>query len=99
MRRVSSAGVKIGIAALGCLILFGAVSAPGIAKNQQRAAVVANTSGKSDRLPLSALSKPAAAVSSPTKLSVTKRPPLGCDPMFSPIADPAHAGLYRRCAA
>jgi hypothetical protein len=26
-----------------------------------------------------------------------QRPPLGCDPAFSPVADPAHAGIYKRC--
>ena len=24
-------------------------------------------------------------------------PPLGCDPAFSPVADPMRAGIYKRC--
>ena len=27
-----------------------------------------------------------------------QRPPLGCDGAFSPVADPARADIYRRCA-
>jgi hypothetical protein len=27
-----------------------------------------------------------------------QRPPLGCDGAFSPVADPARAGIYKRCA-
>ena len=26
-----------------------------------------------------------------------QRPPLGCDPAFSPVADPTRATIYRRC--
>jgi len=26
-----------------------------------------------------------------------QRPPLGCDGAFSPVADPARAGIYKRC--
>jgi len=26
-----------------------------------------------------------------------QRPPLGCDGAFSPVADPARAGVYKRC--
>jgi hypothetical protein len=26
-----------------------------------------------------------------------QRPPLGCDPAFSPVADPARAAVYKRC--
>ncbi len=28
-----------------------------------------------------------------------QRPPLGCDPAFSPVADPTRAGVYKRCTA
>lgn len=26
-----------------------------------------------------------------------QRPPLGCDPAFSPVAEPTRSGIYRRC--
>jgi hypothetical protein len=26
-----------------------------------------------------------------------QRPPLGCDPAFSSVADPGRAGIYKRC--
>ena len=26
-----------------------------------------------------------------------QHPPLGCDPAFSPVADPTRAGIYKRC--
>jgi hypothetical protein len=93
---------KIVIAALGCAILIGysAMGAPGIAKPDQRIVVTSNSSKKGDRLPVVSTTKPQANVPSPsTMVAPATRPPLGCDPMFSPIADPAHARLYRRCQA
>jgi len=100
MRRVSSICVKGTMAALGCVILFAAADARGIANSIRPAAGVTNPSKKGDRLPIASAPKSNAGVSSsgatPTE---RKRPPLGCDPMFSPVAAPAQASLYRRCTA
>lgn len=37
--------------------------------------------------------------STETSPASTRRVPLGCDPSFSPVADPARAHIYRRCIA
>lgn len=37
--------------------------------------------------------------STETSPAPTRRVPLGCDPSFSPVADPARAHIYRRCIA
>jgi hypothetical protein len=90
------------IAVLGCAIVGGvaAIDAPR-AGNDQTVVVSVNRTNKGDKL--MSVAKPAAQlnnVSSAAKLTTTpKGPPLGCDPLFSPIADPVKARLYyRRCA-
>jgi hypothetical protein len=90
------------VAALGCLIIGGvaAIDSPR-ADNEQSVLISVNRTNKGDRLP--SVAKSAGhreGSSSATKLSAPpKGPPLGCDPLFSPIADPAKARLYyRRCA-
>ena len=92
------------IAVVGCAVLFCAVNGPGAAQHATQyelrtttiVAMVANSAKKGDRLPMTSAAK-ARTPSLYTKSSSPKRPPLGCDPMFSPIADPAHASLYGRC--
>jgi len=98
MRLVSADYLRKAIAVLGCVILLGAMDAPGSAKNDQRAAAVTNLVRKGDRLPVTATAPGSESSSSKATLSTTGRPPVGCDPLFSPIADPAQARLYRRCA-
>jgi hypothetical protein len=90
------------IAAVCCLIAGGlaALDAPR-AGNDQPVSISVNRAKKGDQLPSAALA--AASVhrpSSATSLSAApKGPPLGCDPLFSSITDPAKARLYyRRCA-
>lgn len=102
MRRVVPNGIKAATALLGCLIVAGcsALDASDIAKNGQSASVVANPIRKGDRLPVIAAAKAdAQGPSSRAMRAADKRPPLGCDPLFSPIAEPAQARLYKRCAA
>jgi hypothetical protein len=91
------------IAALGCLMIssVAAIDATRASGSQTAAVSVAvNRINKGDRL--SSTAKPAAALTAPSaaKLSAPpKGPPLGCDPLFSPIAEPTKARVYRRCAA
>lgn len=99
MRRALRNFVIMAIAMLAGAILSGAVNAPGIAKGEQRIAIVTNSGKKGDRLPITLTAHAAKALPFKAVQSAGKRPPFGCDPMFSPIADPAQAGLYRRCAA
>jgi hypothetical protein len=91
------------VALLGCLIIAGvaAIDAPR-ADNDRSVLISVNRTNKGDRLPSAV--KPIGhreSSSSATKLSAPpKGRPLGCDPLFSPIADPAKARLYyRRCMA
>jgi hypothetical protein len=92
---------KGSIAALGCMILLTATDAFGVARNGvgRPAAVVVNLGKKGDRLPMVAAPKARVSPSVVTQSASKRRPPFGCDAMFSAVADPAHAGLYRRCAA
>jgi hypothetical protein len=90
------------VALLGCLIIGGvaAIDSPR-ADNNQSVLISVNRTNKGDRLRSAAgpIRHPESS-SAATKLSVPPHgPPLGCDPLFSPIADPAKARLYyRRCA-
>jgi hypothetical protein len=90
------------IAAVCCLIAGGlaALDAPR-AGNDQPVSISVNRAKKGDQLPSAALAAASAhRPSSATRLSAQpKGPPLGCDPLFSSITDPAKARLYyRRCA-
>jgi hypothetical protein len=97
MGRVSRNCIIAATLALAAVVSFGALDT-GIAKREQRMAVVTNPSNKGDRLPVTLTGHGARASSPKATWSTRKRPPFGCDPMFSPIADPARAGLYGRCA-
>jgi hypothetical protein len=96
---------RAAIAAVGCAVLFCAVNGPGAAQHaaqyqQQTTIVVANVANpakKGDRLPMTSAVKAGAGTPSFYTKSSSRHPPVGCDPMFSPIADPAHASLYGRC--
>ena len=54
-----------------------------------------------DRLPQESIvrKKPALPASIKASSTLKKPVPLGCDPAFSPVADPAHADVYKRCIA
>ena len=57
-----------------------------------------NRINKGDRLPLAPTLTARSNSSSSTIRLSPKGPPLGCDPLFSPIADPIKVRLYyRRC--
>ena len=70
-----------------------AVSTPGAASAAQLAVSV-NRTNKGDRLPLAL--KRTSNVSSPA-VAVKSQPPVGCDPAFSRVADPARAHIFGRC--
>ncbi len=99
---IPTIGLRIAIALTSCLVVAGcsAMSAPGDADAEHTAPVSVNRTNKGDRLPSVATAKLfSRSAPSPAAFSTRQRPPLGCDPAFSPIADPARAGVYRRCAA
>jgi hypothetical protein len=66
------------------------VSNPGLAK-ATRSNVLVNRATKSDRL----LLKRTSAASLP--VASKAQPPVGCDPAFSRVADPARARVFGRC--
>lgn len=88
--------IKGAIAVVGCAVLFCAANEPGAAQHEQQTAIVAKPAKKGDRLPMTSAAN-ARIPSFYAKPSSPRRPPLGCDPMFSPIANPAHASVYGRC--
>jgi hypothetical protein len=67
------------------------MSTPGAAKTAQQTVSV-NRTNKGDRLPL----KRNSTVSLPA-VGVKPQPPVGCDPVFSRVADPARAHIFGRC--
>jgi hypothetical protein len=77
---------------------FGAVFALSAAASAPIISVTVDRTNKGDRLPYASTSNatPPPNVAAPTP---PKRPPLGCDPAFSPVADPARALIYLRCMA
>jgi hypothetical protein len=81
--------------------IAGAASAPAAAARSRQPEIAGiNRVNKGDRLTVSLI--PQAQRKSPPPADSMKtslrRPPLGCDPAFSPVADPTRAGVYKRCA-
>lgn len=91
------------IALLGYLIgsVGGSVTAPGPTKSEQTLLVSINRADKGDRLPGISMSTSnrSGSSSSATSPALPKRSAFGCVPAFSPIADQAHANIYKRCVA
>jgi hypothetical protein len=67
------------------------VSTPGVARTAQQTVSV-NRTNKGDQL----LLKRTSTVSLPA-VAVKAQPPVGCDPAFSRVADPARANIFGRC--
>ena len=65
------------------------VSTPGVARTAQQTVSV-NRTNKGDRLLLKRTSTVPA-------MAVKAQPPVGCDPAFSRVADPARAHFFGRC--
>jgi hypothetical protein len=94
-RRAARNIVVIGVAS--CLALTGlaaAVHGAGAAISTQSDVVSVDHTHKGDRLPLA--SKQTSTVSSPV-VTTLSRPPIGCDPAFSRVADPKRSHIFGRC--
>ena len=93
--------LKVAIAVLGCMVVGGCslIGAPGDVSAERTAAVAVNRNNKGDRLPAVVAAQSFLKGAPSTAASSRRQLPLGCDPAFSPIADPARAGIYKRCAA
>jgi hypothetical protein len=96
--RLSRRAVRIiGIGVVSCLAVTGlaaAVHGAGAAISTQSDIVSVDHTHKGDRLPLA--SKHTPTVSSPV-VTTLSRPPIGCDPAFSRVADPKRSHIFGRC--
>jgi hypothetical protein len=52
---------------------------------------------KGDRLPQALAPKQSSSSLVPAKPEPAKRIPIGCEPAFSPVAEPAGANIFLRC--
>jgi hypothetical protein len=107
MRVVFAYALKqtVAIAMFGSLIAGGCGAVAALdyakldnAKSQLTLPQIVNRTNKGDQLTAITATSVRAKNSSPTTAASSKRPPLGCDPAFSVLADPIHAQIYKRCA-
>ena len=92
-RNVAVVGVVSGLAATG---FAAAVHGAGAASRIQSDIVSVDHTHKSDRLPLAP--KNTSTVSSPV-VTTLSRPPIGCEPAFSCVADPKRSHIFGRCVS
>jgi hypothetical protein len=59
--------------------------------------VTVDRTNKGDRLPQASPPRQSSSGLVPTKPISAKRVPIGCEPAFSPVADPAGAHIFLRC--
>jgi hypothetical protein len=76
----------------GMLTAMPAMPAPLV---QNESSLSVNRGAKGDRLPQMVTNRQ----SQIETVTPSRRIPIGCDPAFSPIANPAHAHIYKRCMA
>jgi hypothetical protein len=66
--------------------------------HESAVAVAVNRANKGDRLTPTVWFQRSQLDTMSTRAKVEpKRVPLGCEPAFSPVADPARAHIYKRC--
>jgi len=75
----------------------GEMSGPSISAPTVERSVSVNRVNKGDRLSQGPVDRPSHNSPSTEAVIPLKRVPLGCDPAFSPVADPARANIYKRC--
>jgi hypothetical protein len=94
-RRAARSIVLVGV--VSCLAVTGfaaAVHGAGAASSIQSDIVSVDHTHKGDRLPLAP--KNISTVSSPI-VATLSRPPIGCEPAFSHVADPKRSHTFGRC--
>jgi endonuclease YncB( thermonuclease family) len=79
--------------------IAGVASAPAAARSTQTEITTVDRVNKGDQLTVSPVGQAQQKLAPPANSMKTslQRPPLGCDPAFSPVADPTRAGVYKRC--
>jgi hypothetical protein len=92
--------VATGVAAVAMDGPFaGGVSGTTTAATSSESSVSVNRVNKGDRLSPSSVDRLSHNSTSMESVVPLKRVPVGCDPAFSPFADPALAHIYKRCMA
>ncbi len=89
----------IAVAILSCFIagVVTEMTSPSVAGNNAEAVTISvNRAHKGDRLPQASL-PPDYPTSTDMAPASPKQVPLGCDPVFSPVVDPASAHIFKRC--
>jgi hypothetical protein len=85
---------------LSCFVAGGVAAMTGHATTAttQSDANSVNRTPKGDRLPFAALThRQGNSPSTQMAPASAKRAPLGCDPAFSPVVEPAMAHIFKRC--
>lgn len=80
--------------------IAGVANAPATAAHSTRTEIASiNRINKADRLTAPPIRQAQQKLSPPAATMNTslQRPPLGCDPAFSPVAEPTRAAVYKRC--
>jgi predicted phage tail protein len=75
----------------------GGISGPSISVTTVEQSVSVNRINKGDRVSQTTANHPSHGPPSTEAVIPPKRVPLGCDPAFSPVADPVHGTIYKRC--
>jgi hypothetical protein len=90
---MAASGFVIFCSIAACIV--GATNAPGAsARSAQTEITNVNRVNKGDQLTALPIQQTQQMKSMKTSL---QRPPLGCDPAFSPVAEPMRATIYKRC--
>ncbi|MGA8320194.1 MAG: hypothetical protein WBE48_02180 [Xanthobacteraceae bacterium] len=94
---VAASGFLIFCSIAACIV--GATNAPGAsARGAQTEITNVNRVNKGDQLTASPVRQVQQGLSPAESMKTSlQRPPLGCDPAFSPVADPTRATIYKRC--
>lgn len=101
MRHASLLSIKEVAAAV--LLSFAATCAviaatdPGAAGGASIGSTAVNRINKGNRLPQASSLRPVSSSVSPSAPVRPSAVPLACDRAFSPVAEPANAGIYLRC--
>jgi hypothetical protein len=96
LKAVAAAALVSCLAAGG----FCAVSVPGVARNGNTTMVSVDRTKKGDRLPPHNVELSRGPTSSlPAAVAFPRKVPLGCDPAFSAVVDPARANIFGRCTS
>jgi hypothetical protein len=102
LSRVAGVTFLVGAASVVAAVVMNAPAAIGasgasISAPTSDSLVSVNRANKGDRLSQAPAERLSHSTPSTEVVVPPKRVPLGCDPAFSPVADPARGNIYSRC--